>query len=259
MTLKYSAGALEFMSQFGSLKDAFTNGNIEIYTGQQPANANAAATGTLLCEITGGGLTITNEVLAYGSLTLTGGTSGSVNTLTVNGVDILGGAVNFNASLTQTSADIAAQCMAKKSAVRYNVTSSGAVVTITALPGTGASPNTFVVAATVTTITKSVSPLANGVAAVNGLLFGASIGGATSKAAGQVWTGANSATGIAGWYRFYGSVADSGALDSAGIYIREDGACGVAGSGAELILTTTSLVSGLATPISNWQRTLNTN
>lgn len=254
MTIKYSTGLRNFLAARGSYKDAFQNGKLEIYTGAQPANADAAATGTLLCTITDNSGARTAEVLASGTVTLTGGASGSVDTLTVDGVEIMGAAVPFNTSLTQTAADVAAQCNRFKGNVEYNVTSSGAVITITALPGTGASPNGFVVASTVTTITKTDANLAGGVNAANGLKFSEPSAGGITKLASQTWSGTNAATGTAGWYRLYGSVADAGGLDSAGTTIREDGSIGT--SGADFNMTSTSLTSGVGTAITALTRTV---
>ena len=63
MALKFSTGAIAKM--FGKngtdtgadgLRGIFTNGVIKLYTGAQPADADAAPTGTLLGDITVGGL-----------------------------------------------------------------------------------------------------------------------------------------------------------------------------------------------------------
>lgn len=256
MALRFSTGSRNFMAGVGSFKDAFQNGKIEIYTGAQPATADAAVTGTLLCTITDSSLARTAEVLSSGTVTLTGGASGSVNTLTVNSVEILGAAVNFNVSLTQTAADVAAQINNYHSATDYIATSSGAVITIQALPGTGATPNGFVVASTVTTITKTDANMAGGVAAVNGLKYGYAASAVISKLASQTWTGVNVATGTAGYYRMYGSVADAGGLDTALTTIREDGA--ILTAGAELNMASTALVIGATTTISSWSHTLPT-
>ncbi|MHB0965276.1 MAG: hypothetical protein ACYC36_02370 [Bellilinea sp.] len=191
----------------------------------------------------------TAEVLSTGTLTLSTGAAGSVNTLTVNGVEILGAAVPFNTSLTQTAADVAAQINNYMSFVDYTATASGTVVTISAKPGTGASPNGFVVAATYTTITGSTGNMAGGVTAVNGLQFGTSVSGTLSKLGTQVWSGVNAASGTAGWYRQYGSVADAGAVDAGLVYIREDGAISTAG--AELNMSSTALTLGATTTISS--------
>ena len=254
MTLRLSTAMRNFINKYGSIGDALRNGKIEIYSGSQPTSADAAATGTLLCTITASSGALTNEVLATGTVTLTGGASGSVNTLTVNSVEIMGAAVNFNTSLTQTAADVAAQINRYQSNPNYTATSSGAVVTISALPGTGTAPNGFVVASTVTTITKTDANMAGGVAGVNGLQFDVSASGAMTKLSTQTWSGVNAATGTAGWYRQYGSVADASALDSTATYLRMDGA--VSTSGAEMNLNSTAFTSGATTTLSSWQMTV---
>jgi hypothetical protein len=237
MALRYSTAALNFFAQEGSLKDAFTGGRIEIYTGTQPASADAAATGTLLCTITNNSLAHTPAVLATGTVTLTAGAAGSVDTVTVNGVNILGAAVPFNATLTQTAADVATAINRTISTTDYNASSAGAVVTIRARRGSGVAPNGLVVAATSTTITTSTTNMAGGVVAVNGLNLGVASAGTIDKDPTQVWSGVNVATGVAGWYRRYSCLADSGALDSAAQFVREDGAYQT--SGGELNGSTT--------------------
>lgn len=256
MTLRYSTGVRNFMAEDGSFRDAFQNGRIEIYSGAQPASADAAVTGTLLCTITDASAARTAEVRATGSVTLNTGAAGSVDTLTVDGVDILGGAVAFNTSLSQTATDVATAINAHKATTEYVASASGAVITIKALPGTGTAPNGFVVASTVTTITKTDVDMAGGVAAANGLKFGAAAAGVISKLATQTWSGVNAATGTAGYYRMYGSEADAGGLDSALTTIREDGA--IATSAAELNMANTSLTATATTAITAWQRTLPT-
>lgn len=253
MTLRYSSGVRSFIMGVGAFKDAFQNGKIEIYTGAQPATPETAASGTLLCTITSGSAARTAEVLSSGTLTLDSGASGSVNTVTVNSVEVMGVAVNFNTSLTQTAADVAAQINSWHSSPEYTATSSGAVITIKAVPGTGVVTHT--IAATYTTIAGTGSAMSGGVAPVNGLKFGAPAAGAIAKLATQTWTGVNVADGTAGWYRCYGSVADAGGTDSTSTTIREDGA--IATSGAELNMTT-AFSNGATTTISTWSRTLPT-
>lgn len=259
MALRYSTAARNFIAGVGSWKDCFQNGKMEIYSGTQPSSADSAVQGTLLCTITDSAGAHTAEVLSAGSVTLTGGASGSVNTLTVNSVEIMGAAVSFNASLTQTAADIAVQINRFHSATEYVATSSGAKVIITALPGTGTAPNGLVVASTVTTITKTDVNMGTevaGVAAVNGLKYEYPTAGGVAKLASQTWSGVNAASGTAGWYRLYGSVADAGGADSSLVYRREDGA--IATSGAELNINPTSFVAAATTTISSGTLTIPT-
>lgn len=256
MALKVSIGARNFMAGIGSLKDAFQNGKLEIYSGAQPATAEAAVTGTLLCTITSSSAARTAEVFATGTVTLTGGAAGSVDTLTVNSIDILGGAVPYNTSLTQTAADVAAQINNFHSTSEYIATSSGAVITITAIPGLGTLPNGYVVASTATTITKTDVNMAGGVAAVNGLKFGYASGAVIQKLATQIWTGVNAASGTAGYFRLYGSAADAGTLDATATTIRLDGA--IATAGAEMNMGSTALVATATTTVSSFPITLPT-
>jgi hypothetical protein len=233
------------MAGIGSFKDSFNNGRMEIYTGAQPVTADAAVTGTLLCTITANGAAFTPEVLATGSVTLSTGAAGSVNTVTVNGVDILGAAIPFNTTLTQTATDVANQINEFHTATEYIASASGTVITLTSVRGTGVATNGFVVACTSTTITTAVVNMAGGVAPVNGLRYGAPTAGGISKSVAQVWSGVAVAAGSAGWYRLYGSTADTGALDATGTVIREDGAI-LVGAGE---LPMSSTVTAVGVPI----------
>lgn len=59
MAVKHSTGAINYYLDTGSFKALFTNAVISIYTGAQPVNADAAATGTYLGDVTVGGLAFT--------------------------------------------------------------------------------------------------------------------------------------------------------------------------------------------------------
>jgi hypothetical protein len=98
----------------------------------------------------------------WGSLTLTGGGGGSVDTLTVNGVSVISGAVSFNTSLSQTALDIAANINAHTSSPNYTASAVGRVVTIKAAENVGTAADGFAVAATYTTLTGSTVALADG-------------------------------------------------------------------------------------------------
>lgn len=254
MTLRYSTGLRNFLARYGSLADALSNGEIRVYTGAQPSSADAAPTGTLLCTITNNAGARIAEVVATGTVTLTGGAAGSVDAVTVNSVDILGASVPFNGTLTQTASDVAEQINRNKSSPNYRATAAGAVVTIYALPGTGTQPNGYAVAGSLTTITASYANMAGGVAAVNGLKFDDPASGAMDIYANQVWSGTNVTDGVAGWFRFTGSVADAGAVDTTGTVIRLDGA--VSTSGSDMNLNNTTLASGATTRISSGTATV---
>lgn len=245
MALKLSLGLRNFILSTGPMREAFKNAIIEMYSGGQPVDADQAVTGTLLCTFTKTGGAFTAEVLASTTITLTGGASGSINTLTVNGVNLIpDGAVPFNTSLAQTAADLAAAINNNFTDPTFTASAVGAVVTIKAAPGTGATPNAQAVATTLTTITNTIangSTLAGGVTAVNGLSFAPAAAGVLPKRTTEAWQGTAVATGTAGWFRLKSSIADAGALDSVGAFMRLDGS--VATAGAQLNLTSTSIVS----------------
>lgn len=256
MTARFSTGLRNFVaSGGGGYKEALQGGQIKIYSGAQPATADAAPTGTLLVTITDNSGAHTSETIATGSVSLTGGASGSVNTITVDSIDILGGAVNFNTTLAQTAADVATAINNNAANPEYTAAvNSGSIVTIYARQGTGAAANGLVVASTVTTITKTDANMSGGVTAVNGLKFGAATGGVVDKLSTQTWSGVCANSGTAGWFRFEGPVADSGTLDSAGTQIRLDGA--VSTSGQQLNMSSTTFTASATETITSFPITL---
>ena len=261
MTLRISTGLANYISGMGSLKSGLNNGRIEIYSGVQPSTADSAISSgsVLLCTITNASGALTNEVLSQGQLALSGTASGSCTALTVNGVDVLGGTVSWT-SLAQGAINIAAQINNFQSVVEYTAAAVGNNVVITALPGTGTGPNGYVVAATVVTSTgtpTNMGSLTAGVAAINGLKYSSPSAGVISIFPGQVWSGLNVASGTAGWFRAYGSVVDTGALDANLVYNRMDGA--IATSGAEMNGgTSTAFAASATTTITTWSAALPT-
>jgi len=254
MALRISTALRNFIDRDGSLKRALYGGVLKIYSGSQPSSADAAATGTLLASITIGSGTLTNEVRATGSVELTGGASGSVDALTVDGVSIIDNAVPFNTSLAQTASDLADEINSSMSTPDYTASASGAVVTIKAAPGTGAGPNTFAVVTTTTTITKTDTNFSGGVTQVNGLKLGDVSAGVLNKVSGDTWSGVAVASGTAGWFRFYASEADDGSADTTASKLRLDGA--ISTSGAQINMGSTTVTSGSTQTVSDFPITL---
>lgn len=261
MALRFSPALQNFIAARGSWKTALDNGSIQIYTGSQPATADLAASGTLLVTLTSNAGSKTNEVHSRGTLTLDSGASGSVDTLTVNSIEIMGSSTPFNTSLTQTAADIALKCNRNPKNHLFHVTSSGAVITIEALPGHGTLPNGWVVAATYTTIAGTAANMGSGgaatagVNAANGLLIDYNAAaGVITKDVTQTWSGTAVQTGTAGWFRYKGSVVDADALDSSAVFLRMDG--NIATSGANLNMSSTSITSGALQTLSTFSFTV---
>lgn len=87
--------------------------------------------------------------------------------------------------------------------------------------------------------------------AAAGLEFDDAAAGVISKKATETWSGTAGNTGTAGWFRLY---APGDPLGSSSIDERIDGACGT--SGAELNMSSTSIVSGAVQSISTFQLTM---
>ena len=108
------------------------------------------------------------EVISTGSFTVTGGAAipgvDKINTITVNGVDILGAAVDHTGDNSTTATAIVAQINSYISSPNYTASAVGPVITISALAGLGSSPNSFVVTPNVAGgfTVSAVNNMANG-------------------------------------------------------------------------------------------------
>ena len=114
-----------------------------------------------------------SETRATATVTITGGTfDPGVNTIgqvTVNSVSLIGATpVNWVTSNSATATRLAQEINNRTNISGYSATATGDVVTIQAAPGTGATPNGYVVNVTNNgNVTTSNSNMAGGVAAVS--------------------------------------------------------------------------------------------
>ena len=99
---------------------------------------------------------------ATATVTLTGGAAGSVDTITVDGVNIMSGSVAFTTDLATTAAAVASNINAYTSSPEYTAAAVGAVITISAASSAGSDPNGFVVLVTATTITYTKTNMSGG-------------------------------------------------------------------------------------------------
>lgn len=130
------------------------------------------------------------EVLATGTVTVTGGTASAgvnkIDSITVNGVDILGASVDWVTSNSVTASALKTQIDAYTSSPEYDIIVAGPQITIRAKPGTGAGPNGFVIVVTaagdVTTFDSGT--LSGGVTAVSAVaqVFQVVVGGTFEQA-----------------------------------------------------------------------------
>jgi hypothetical protein len=249
MALVYSTKLDEFLTGHGSMKAALEGGSMELWSGDAPATADAAATGTKLVTITLGSAALTAETRATFTLTLAAGASGSLDTVTVDGYEVMGSSVAFDTDLTTTATAVAAQIQKNVGPILgWTATSSGAIVTVSAPHNSGTAFNGKTVATTQTTLTIQINGTSSttvggagataGVAAANGLTYDTITAGTLTKTG--TWSGTVLATGVVGYFRILGSVADDDSLDSSPFsYIRIQGTCGT--SGADYNMATTSL------------------
>lgn len=100
-----------------------------------------------------------------------------------------------------------------------------------------------------TTLLATISNNSTG----TGVTFDAAVAGAISKAAAETWSGTAGASGTASFYRLV-AAADTGAASTT--EPRVQGLCAV--SGADLDLSTATIVSGTGYPIDNYTITLPT-
>ena len=260
MTIRLSDGLRNALNEEGSLKRVLSNGWLSVYSGTQPASANHAYTGTLLCKYTLASGAHTPEVRSAGSVTIAGA-SGSIDTITLavgggTAFDILGGSVAFSGDINITATAVAAAINNNPANIYVNASTTGAsgVITLTGKRGVGATANGWVPAGTGTTLTVGTPVnLTGGVTAVNGLRFGDSAAGKLVKHPDQVWSGVASFTGTAGWFRFAGAVADAQAADAAELYLRMDGSIGT--SGADLVLSNTTITAFATETLLEWSLT----
>ncbi|GAA5785654.1 hypothetical protein [Chitiniphilus shinanonensis] len=225
---RYSTHLRNFVLGGGSYKAALTNAEIRIYSGAQPASADAAPTGTLLAVITGASAARVAETPAVGSVTLAGA-GGQLDSLTIDGAAVLTGPVPYTTDLASTAALVARRINERLTATEYWATAAGAVVSIHTLPGTGAALNGKVVTATGSGgLTATTANLAGGADGSGGLLWGAPVGGVLDKLPSQVWSGLALASGNAGWFRICGGASDDHSTNPAHpLVFRVDGAIGV--------------------------------
>lgn len=237
---RLSTGLRDFMLTRGSLKDAFRDGVLNIYSGSQVATADAAVVGTLLAQIslasgswTAG--TPSTAQVTQSAVTATGG-AGDTVAMTVNGTlySFVTGAGTTDAAAKGLAALINADPAVE--AVSTGGTTGTESMVVMRARHAGVSFTAVSSSTGTATIAATETYVAN--VRLNGLQFGTSTAGVLSKETG-VWSGIAPATGIAGWFRFKANAVDTDTSSST--LIRLDGA--VASSGSDMSMNT-SVTSG---------------
>lgn len=235
MTIRFSTGLRNQLAQGQGFARIFHRGYIKVFSGAQPTTADLVETGSNLGIITLSAATLTKEVRATATLTVTG-VSGTLTSVTVGTAPIVAdpGLVSYLTSTTVTAALIADAINRTGIA---QATSSGAVVTVTAPAGMGTQWNGLALAAA--GITCTGSNFASGVASVNGLYFAQPSSGTISKDT-PTWSMNGIGVGTAGWFRLYGSNDPEGASST---LPRMDGSCGVGSGDAQFTSLSVSVGS----------------
>lgn len=241
MAQRKSTGLIDFIAKYGSAQNALSNSRVYIYSGAQPTTADEAPTGTLLCTLTKAGNTFTAETLPQWTVTLSGA-SGSVDTITIGDISLIGGYVPFTTDLAGTATAVATAINSFNGVVNYTASSNGAVITIYGPVGSGAQLNDCELALTTTTLVATYNALTtiSGVNCINGCSFIPSATAGTLSKEATSWVGTTAVTGNAGWFRIKADPADNDTVST--VFRRLDGAISV--SGAEMNLGSTTLTSG---------------
>ena len=247
MTIRFSTGTRNALAGGKGFAAIFNKGSINIYSGTQPATADSVISGTLLGTVTLNSGALTQEILSSATITVAGA-SGSINTVTVGGLNIIpSGAVAYATDAPTTAA---ALCAAINTCGLFDATVVADVVTVRAHRGSGATYNGVALATTVTTLTATTSGnFAGGVAAVNGLTFAPAVAGVVSKSG--VWSFNGVAVGTAGWFRLIASSIDSGAASTT--LERVDGS--VAVSGGDMNISNISIAIGAPSTVDTFTYT----
>jgi hypothetical protein len=100
-------------------------------------------------------------LVSSGNVVLTGGAAGSVNMITVDGVNIMSAPVAYTTSLTATATAVASNINAYTSSPNYTAVGIGATIAILA-PSTGSSYNGYAVVVTTTILTATSQDMNDG-------------------------------------------------------------------------------------------------
>lgn len=252
MAIRLSTALQNFLLAQGSFNQAFNGGTLEVRTGFQPASANNAPTGTKLVTFTSASAAWTAETPSVGSVELTGGAAGSINTVKIDGDDILDAPVVYANSLGATALALADAINRSALNNDFDASVTGNKVELTTRPGRAAQYASAVVASTATTITTNDTNCTSGTDAVNGLLFDLASGGILAKRIAQIWSGVAIASGTAGWFRLLGPVADPGT--NAPDFLRLDGS--IASSGGNLTMSPLTMTQGATQTLASFNPTI---
>jgi len=254
MALRKSTGLRNALAADYGIRDALANTRLRIYSGTQPADADAAATGTLLGTFTLSGGAYTSPVKSYAEIQITGGGGGTIDTVTVGGaIPLIGSAVSWDADVGTTALALSTAINAYQNGLGITAEVSTDTVTISCPFWLGANANSLTLSNTTTTVTiTDDAAFGDGVSAVNGLNWQFPAASGVLSKETTVWQMTAGATGTAGYFRFEQDPDDTQGVSTE--FVRLDGA--IATTGSDLNLTSTSIVSAGVYTINSWTMTV---
>jgi len=248
MALRFSTGLRQCLLGGGSMRGAFSDAILQIYSGSAPATADLAATGVLLAEITLASGTVSHDevgVRMVEALQITAVVEGQANGCTINGATFTFSHTNVNGETEDTAAiALALLINADPMVPAVAIAVLHYVYIISKFPG-----ETITIVATGNTppsLTHIITNTRN-----EALHLAAPLAGVISKESG-VWSKPAVATGTAAYFRLVRTTEEVAPADSS-TAIRLQGS--VSTSGAELNLSNLNIVTGATVTIDIFQLT----
>jgi hypothetical protein len=202
MAQKYSRGFVDWLNSEGSVQKMFADAKIRVFSGNAPADADQAESGTLLCQLTLGASTSYAKAVAkqaYISITGTP-SSGNIVRARINGTTYTTTLATATAVSKRTAARAVAEVVDLAlpiiAAAAASTATDGGVVLKSSVRGQAftCALGTCTITATITTSTVSNSR-------GTFLQLGPTASGIVSKISTETWSGVNVATGVAGYFR----------------------------------------------------------
>jgi hypothetical protein len=253
MALKLSTGLRNFLLGEGNIRKAFEDGILNIYSGATPANAHDAATGTLLCKVTkASGAVAANARSSpqIGLITIGSHAPGEtfIINVTVDGVGPTaytftntpdaGGVLEVAMKVAEMLNDIP-QLVAIASGSDGNIFVASRIAGMSFTLASGAGTGTISI------LTSEVKAAVN----LNTLKLADPSTGVIAKNS-DVWSGVGLADGTAGYFRLV-TTLDTGGASATEIRLQGN----ISTSGAELNLSSLSIVIGATTTLDTFQLT----
>ena len=254
MAVKLSTGLVNYLSGGGSLRKAFQDCELEIWSGAPPATADIANSGTLLCTVTKSSGTTTLRP-GWGEVNIVTVTSHAPGEtfafdVTIGSETLVSTNIYTNTPDAGTVNEVALILARLFEQVGCSACATGTSGAIYVMAPSGKS----LLIALHAGMTGTIAAVSDAVIAADAgsecLHFGPPTAGIISKDS-ATWSGLNAATGVAGYFRFiqpgdvgHGDAAAHGLSTTA---LRIQGA--VSTSGAEMNLSNTTLTASATTTI----------